>query len=846
MSRRRASTEAGVSLFPFLAVLVCLIGSLILLLILVSRQSRANALARAKQARVEAAQAAAAAKPKIKRTAPPRPASTPDPEAAARRKEEEREAAELEEALRQAEAAQAEARRAAEEGRAILSHLEDHIRQLQDDAQKLNVAESSLAKKLGDRGFTKQQLEKELASLRAAEKEKEDAIREAKEAAGKRKAFAIIPYEGPNGTRREPIYLECRGDRIILQPDGVVFPAGDFSGPVGPQNPLAATVRAINEYREQRGVDRTSRPYPLMLVRPDGVGAYYAARVALEGWDDEFGYELIDADLLLAFPQVDSERTALAKRAAEEARYRQAQLAKIAPSLFNGGGGGMAKAGSAPRRFRVSPTGQGIIPDDSGSVEADEEPLFPKGRPSRVAAMKAEQAAAAGSAFNAGGPNVPGGRNGQGGMGLGAGDGTNGDGTGGYGTGNGPGGGRPGFSNAGVASVRGGSGYGPGGTGSAFGGANGGGGPNGAAGPNGTSGGAGSGGPNAFGGTAPGQGTGGAFGGPDGMGNASAGNGAGGQGGQGGGGPNGSGAPGGNGSPDGNNQLDGAPGQGTLYGDLAARGDPGGTGMTNNGSGGGADAQGRGPGGQGGGSGNGSGGGPGGGAASGGAQAGGQGGSSGGGGQAGGQAGGGQQAGGASAGGGDPNQGGAGAPSFVFSDGRNANASGGRSGGQSGGTPPSGSPPPGGQPPSSYEPRYGEFVESIASRKGEGWAVGGPQGGSIAVRREVRVNLSRDLMKLAASGKEIPLDRGSVPAMEKLAKEIQTQIKAWGVAGRGMHWRPSLVFEVEPSAEERYLEIDQLLVGSGMEVRTVRPITNRTAVGRPPYEARNPAAVPPR
>lgn len=844
MSRRRASTEAGVSLFPFLAVLVCLIGSLILLLILVSRQSKANAVAKAKQARAQATAAAAAAKPRTKRTAAPRAAPTPDPEAEARRKAQEREAAELEEALRQTEAAQADARRAAEESRAILSHLEDHIRQLQDDAQKLNVAESSLAKKLGDRGFTKQQLEKELASLRAAEKEKEDAIREAQEAAGKRKAFAIIPYEGPNGTRREPIYLECRGDRIILQPDGVVFPAGDFSGPVGPANPLAATVRAINEHRERKGVDGAARPYPLMLVRPDGVGAYYAARVALEGWDDEFGYELIDADLLLAFPPVDSERTALARRAAEDARYRQSQLAKIAPSLFNGGGGGMAKAGSAPRRFRVSPTGQGIIPDDAGAEEADAEPLFPKGMPSRIAAMKAAQSApATGSAFAAGGSNGPDGRNGPGGMGFGTGDGTNGDGTGGYGARTGPGGGRPGFSNAGVASVRGGPGYGPGGTGSAFGGANG------LGGPNGTGNGNGPGGPNAFGGAAPGQGTGGAFGGPDGSGNASAANAAGGQGGPGGGGSIGSGAPGGNGSPDGSGRPNGAPGQGTFYGDLAANGDPGGAGMTNNsvggpaGQGGRASGQGSSPAGQG--SGNGSGGGPGGGAASGGAQAGGgqQGGSTGGGSGAsgGGQAGGGQQAGGASSGGGDPDQGGAGAPSFVFSDGRDANPPGGRSGQSSGGP-----PPQGGRPPSNYEPRYGEFVESIASRKGEGWAVGGPQGGSIAVRREVRVKLSRDLMKLAASGKEIPLDRGSLPAMEKLAKEIQTQIKGWGVAGRGMHWRPSLVFEVEPTAEERYLEIDQLLVGSGMEVRTVRPITSRTAVGRPPYEARNPAAVPPR
>ena len=46
-------------------------------------------------------------------------------------------------------------------------------------------------------------------------------------------------------------------------------------------------------------------PYLLMLVRPDGIEAYYAFQSALAGRVVNFGYELIDADWVLDFPAED-------------------------------------------------------------------------------------------------------------------------------------------------------------------------------------------------------------------------------------------------------------------------------------------------------------------------------------------------------------------------------------------------------------------------------------------------------------------------------------------------------------------------------------------------------------
>jgi len=43
-------------------------------------------------------------------------------------------------------------------------------------------------------------------------------------------------------------------------------------------------------------------PYPLLLVRPDGIHTYAMALEAMSGWDDQYGYELINGDMDLTFP----------------------------------------------------------------------------------------------------------------------------------------------------------------------------------------------------------------------------------------------------------------------------------------------------------------------------------------------------------------------------------------------------------------------------------------------------------------------------------------------------------------------------------------------------------------
>ena len=66
----------------------------------------------------------------------------------------------------------------------------------------------------------------------------------------------MVPYDGPNRTRRRPIYIECTADRVIIQPEGIVLSAADFGGPTGPGNPLASAVRAARDHLVETAADQ--------------------------------------------------------------------------------------------------------------------------------------------------------------------------------------------------------------------------------------------------------------------------------------------------------------------------------------------------------------------------------------------------------------------------------------------------------------------------------------------------------------------------------------------------------------------------------------------------------------
>lgn len=156
-------------------------------------------------------------------------------------------------------------------------------------------------------------VERELSTIRA-ERERATgavkALRSEREHAEirARGSYSILPYKVANGTWRRPIAIECRDGRATVQPNGPSFSLLELSGARGAlSSPIArAIVSIVSRTRDVPTPDgAASVPYLLFLVRPDGIRPYYEARARLEPLGVAFGYELIDQDLQLEFPDLD-------------------------------------------------------------------------------------------------------------------------------------------------------------------------------------------------------------------------------------------------------------------------------------------------------------------------------------------------------------------------------------------------------------------------------------------------------------------------------------------------------------------------------------------------------------
>ncbi len=303
MRRRGCQNEASVSLFPFLAVLICTMGALIVLLVVVMQQ---------------------AGKAVTEAPLPPPQETSRDDQA---RSDLEQQQQDLEWQAKVLAESREETLRRLREQQTELSMIEDQTRALKDQLDQL-FEESERLDRSNDNGTTitedvlrtKAELEQQVVQ---AKYELEQLQQRQKQSDHK---FALVPYDGPHGTKRRPIYVECLGDSIVIQPEGVRLVPDDFPLPLDGHNILAVVLRAIREYWVNVGLVKTSRePYPLIIVRPHGEDAFAISRHALQDWDEDFGYELLPEGVELAYPPPDANLREFLERAIDEMRWQQRQ-----------------------------------------------------------------------------------------------------------------------------------------------------------------------------------------------------------------------------------------------------------------------------------------------------------------------------------------------------------------------------------------------------------------------------------------------------------------------------------------------------------------------------------------
>jgi hypothetical protein len=388
----RARRKLEVDTFPFLAVLLCAMGSLILLLMVMDRrakivsqnkardeylaqkaahdakvdQARLDALAAAARA-TEAAEEAAKAEWRKRKAELERKLQTEYDVLDKQRSSLLDELARIDAKLRgQADAAQALSKQVADTGVAL------RLSQADLDAKRTEL-EKTRAEQEGHRR-AREKLTQELLQL-------ELALRTvAARKAHQEPVFSLVPFKGKHGANRKPIYVELTRDAAIFHPGNERLSRADWSSEV-----LRRMVeqRAGPLKREEKlssfDAPEAEGPYLLFLVRPEGIELYYDVVRALRDYRIDFGYELVESDWKFDFGdegQLDSQpwRNAATIDVApsQVTRPRPKGLTPQRPGAFDSGGDptSTADSGTTPDFHGVPrlPGTGGIGPRGNGGV----------------------------------------------------------------------------------------------------------------------------------------------------------------------------------------------------------------------------------------------------------------------------------------------------------------------------------------------------------------------------------------------------------------------------------------------------------------------------------------------
>lgn len=343
------------TLLPFMAVLICTLGTLILMLALVAQ--RAGKI-------VDTSRPTSAAEVAGGQSANAASSEAVQPVSLTQRFQQaqqwEREIGEAVWHRQQTMEIRAQQTAELEQQRDQLAHLEDHLRRLRQQLESLDT-EVNAALDESPQHDEPHDPQTQLAQLLAAIESEKAALAQLQ--ADRQKTpprIVIVPYEGPNGTQRRPIYIECLGHGVVVQPGNIVIDREHLEPLPGLPNPLEAALRTIRLHAAQVDGDSLA-PYPLLIVRPEGIQAYGAARSAMSNWDDQFGYELVPAEMELAFPEFDPQLSTQVARVVNEA---VAQRIELLASRGQRGGG----FGGAGNRGATGPGGAGRIGSLGGAA----------------------------------------------------------------------------------------------------------------------------------------------------------------------------------------------------------------------------------------------------------------------------------------------------------------------------------------------------------------------------------------------------------------------------------------------------------------------------------------------
>lgn len=341
MSKRTTSENSSeVGLFPFLAVLLCTMGALLVLLVVMAQRAGKQIVAES-TVEVEVLSSSPVDESQLKEFE----------KLKIRLADVQRSQSQLNQLKEQTE-------KKLQEEKQRLGYLEERTRKLEHELAELLVASEQLKATENNQEVDQAQAESQLTHLQKLIEEKTKLIEELQDEGGN-KSYAIVPYQGSSGTYRRPIYIECSSRGIILQPEGVLLEELDFRDISWPGNPLASAIRASREYLNakaaQAGRSEPPDPYPMILIRPDGMVQYSQAKSAIKAWGADYGYEFVDGEWEIEYPELpDPQLAQVQEHAVINARMRLQRRMDAAPSRFKrvelASGSGWGRGGGSSSR----------------------------------------------------------------------------------------------------------------------------------------------------------------------------------------------------------------------------------------------------------------------------------------------------------------------------------------------------------------------------------------------------------------------------------------------------------------------------------------------------------------
>ena len=298
--RKRKKLE--VSTFPFLAVLLCTMGALILLLLVMDKKAKKAALEKAYEA------AWTQSKNLQAKTDAEKQNQDNEKNAWIKLKSEKHEellkkesALEKEISLLKIELSQLDKNNDKSKSKISSDDLIKKEIAITNEKSKVNM----LAKKLELEKTNADKNLKETKDLTEKIASMELILKEMKFSIDKDKfAFSIVPYFGKNGLNRKPLYIECNESGILFFPDQTLIPSNDESDNL--KNEILNRTSLLREYLQQTLGPKDSTPYLMLLVRPGGITNYWKLQSIIKPMDIDFGYELVDKIWVLDIPTEQS------------------------------------------------------------------------------------------------------------------------------------------------------------------------------------------------------------------------------------------------------------------------------------------------------------------------------------------------------------------------------------------------------------------------------------------------------------------------------------------------------------------------------------------------------------